>query len=111
MATRLITVPRGSNGNFKFQIQLDSVIFGFRFNYNRRAEVWYFDLLDRNDNPIRRSNKVTTAFPWLRQVASGSRPLGELLAIDTTASDQTTDFDALNDKILFLYEELATVPT
>lgn len=110
MTTRLITVPRGTDGNLTFQVELDGVVFTMVFLYNRRADVWYFDLLDEAGAAIRRSIKLTTGWAWLRQVQRAGRPDGELLALDTTQSGLRTTLDELNDRIQFIYEEAATVP-
>ncbi len=110
MATKLITVPRGTDGNFTFQVELDGTVFTLIFLYNRRADVWYFDLLTEAGVAIRRSIKLTTGWYWLRQVQREGRPIGELLALDTTQSGLRTTLDELNDRIQFIYEEAATVP-
>ena len=110
MATKAITVPRGTDGNFSFQVELDGVVFLMVFLFNQRAGVWYFDLLTEAGVPIRRSIKLTTGWQWLRQVQRIGRPAGELLALDTTQSGLLATFDTLNDTIQFIYEEAATIP-
>ena len=107
MATKLITVPRGTDGNLQFQVELDGDIFTLAFHFNRRADVWYFDLLTEDGTPLRRSIKVTTGFFWLRQVQLAGRPDGDLLALDTTNSGLRTEFDELNDRVQLVYEEAA----
>ncbi len=110
MATKLIEVPRGTDSNFTFQVELDATIFTMVFLFNRRADVWYFDLLTQAGVAIRRSIKLTTGWQWLRQVQRAGRPIGELLALDTTQSGLRTTLEELNDQIQFIYEEAATVP-
>jgi hypothetical protein len=105
MATRRIIVPRGTNGNVSFQVELDGVIYTLLFQYNRRADVWFFDLLQQDGTPIRRSIKVTTSFFWLRQVKRLLRPAGDLFALDTTQQALRTTFDELNERIALVYEE------
>lgn len=110
MATRIITVPRGDNGNVRFQVEMDGVVFTLLCKFNTRSDIWYFDLLTRDGTAIRRSIKMTTGFPWLRQIATTGRPGGDLLAIDTTNSDLRTTLDELNNRISMVYEDAATVP-
>lgn len=110
MATKLIRLP-ANLGNYRFQIELDGEVFTFLFKFNTRADAWYFDLLQADGTPIRQSIKVTTGFPWLRQIATTPRPAGDLITLDTTQQDQEANFDTLGTLVQFLYEEAATVPT
>jgi len=110
MATKITRIAQNL-GNFRFQIELDTTVFILVFKFNTRADVWYFDLLQSNGTPIKYGIKVTTGFPWLRQIAASIRPLGDLLAIDSSQQDLEADFDSLGTLVQFLYEEAATVPT
>ncbi|KKN04670.1 hypothetical protein LCGC14_1095030 [marine sediment metagenome] len=110
MATKVIRIAEGL-GNFRFQVELESVVFTFVFEFNEREDAWYFDLLQANGTSIRRSFKVTTGFPWLRQVASRPRPNGDLIALDSTQQGLEADFDTLGNLVQFLYEESTTVAT
>lgn len=105
MALKDIVIPQGTSGNFSFQIELDGDVFTLVFHFNRRADVWYFDLLTADGVAIRRSIKVTTAYPWLGQVKAATAPDGDLLALDTTQSGLRATFDTLNTRIQVLYEE------
>lgn len=105
MSTKLISLPRGDEGNFRFQVELEGAVFTLLFQFNRRADVWYLDVLQEDGTPIRRSIKVTVDYFWLRQVKRTPRPNGDLFALDTTLSGLRATFDELDEQIQIIYEE------
>lgn len=103
-------IPINTFGHYKRQYELEGDIFTFEFHFNSRENAWYFDLFDSEGTPIRRSIKITTGFPWLRQVALAGRPPGDLIAVDASGNDRQADFESLGSTVKLLYFEESDVP-
>ena len=84
---------------------LDGTIFRMDFKWSARDQIWYFDLLTDENEPIRSGIRVVEGMPFLRTVAAIVRPRGELLAIDTIGEDRDPDLETFGNDVAFIYEQ------
>src|SRR4029077_4906590 len=83
-----ITLPlRPDLANYQFQIQLDSVTYGFRFFWNERDPSWVMSITDVSGNELISGVKVVVHWP-LGKIAgySTALPPGILIAVDTSGA-------------------------
>jgi len=109
----MVIIPTDTTrATYIFSIELEAIVFGFRFQFNERDQSWFFDVLTAEGEPIRQGLKAVTNFPLLAGVAQLTRPPGELFAIDTTGEDKRAGLGELGPEaqIRFVYFEESEVP-
>lgn len=85
---------------FSFTCELDGVEYSFLFKWNGRASIWFFDLGDADGNPIACGlaalvgASLVAALHHLPGV-----PTGELVVIDSAATDIDSATDPTYDSI------------
>ena len=97
---------------YVFSVELEAIVFGFRFQFNNRDQSWFFDVLAADGTPIRQGLKAVTNFPLLSRVARIDRPPGELYAVDTTGEDRRAGLGELGpeQRVRFVYLDADEVP-
>jgi hypothetical protein len=96
-------------GAFNYIVDLDGTDFRLDFQFNSREGFWYFNLLDIDGNIIRSSLKVVSNFPLLRLFVDRTRPLGELISIDTRYYPSDPGLEDLNVTSVFGYADEESV--
>ncbi len=105
-----LTVPtRTDLGAYTFQVELDSLVYRFAFQFNDREGFWYLSIADESGVAIRSGIKVVVNTPLFRLIASEDAPPGELLAIDTTNADNEPGLTDLGESVLLTYVEEASL--
>jgi hypothetical protein len=99
----VIIPTRTDLASYAFSIELEAVVYRFRFQFNERDQSWFFDLLTEDGVPIRQGLKVVTNFPLLLRIASDQAPPGQLYAIDTTGEDLRAGLEDLGDQVQLVY--------
>lgn len=90
-------------GAFGFSVDLDGVDFRLDFQFNSREGFWYFDLLDTEGTILRSGIKVVSNYWLLRLFSARTRPLGELISIDTRLEPTDPGLEDLNVTSFFGY--------
>lgn len=109
----MLIIPTDTNlATYVFSIELEAIVFGFRFQFNERDQSWFFDVLTAEGVPIRQGLKAVTNFPLLARVARIDRPTGELYALDTTGEDLRAGLGELGpgQQVQFVYFDADEVP-
>lgn len=102
----VLIVPRdGALANYEFLIELQGVVFRLIFKFNQREDVWYFDLLDELQNPLRSGIKIVVNYPLLARLRNLSRPSGDFLADDARSNLRPPDLDELGTTVPLTYIE------
>lgn len=102
----VLIVPRdGDLANFEFLIELDNVVFRLKFKFNQREDVWYFDIFDELQNPLRTGIKIVVNYPMLTRLRTQTRPAGEFLANDPRTPPRPPTLDELGVTVLLTYIE------
>jgi hypothetical protein len=109
----MVIVPTNTDlATYVFSVELEAIVFGFRFQFNERDQSWFFDVLTAEGVPIRQGLKVVTNFPLLSRVARIDRPPGELYAFDTTGQDKRAGLGELGigQQVELVYFDADEVP-
>ena len=101
--TTYIIPTRSDFDALRFQTTLDGEVFTFVLKKNYRDNTWVFDLLRQDETPIRHGIKLVVSFPLLHLIKDLARPLGEMLAIDTTGRFQLPDLEQLGTEVVLTY--------
>ena len=105
----VLIVPRdGDVANFEFLIELEGVVFRLKFKFNQRESVWYFDIFDEFQNPLRTSIKIVANYPLLTRLRTQSRPAGDFFAVDSRTFPAPPTLDELGSTVLLTYLESST---
>lgn len=97
---------------YTFSVELESIVFNFRFQFNNRDQSWFFDILTADGDPIRQGVKVVTNFPLLSRIARLDRPPGDIFAADLTGEDLRAGLGELGigQQIELNYFEQSEIP-
>ena len=81
---------------------LDGQLFVLHFDFNSRDQNWYLSIHDETDAPIRGcvGRKLVQNYPVLLRSVSDDRPIGELLVVSGSDSEDPGLFDLGNGTIL-----------
>jgi hypothetical protein len=96
------------SGNLNFTTTLDGTTYKIFLKHNERDNCWYMSLEDLEENLIRSGIKIVTNWPLLRLLRSGSRPEGELIAVDTRFTALDPNLEEFGAEIEFAYLEKET---
>lgn len=66
---------------------LDGRDYLLTFDWNQRDGSWSLAVADQDGATIATGRRLSTGFPLLREVRDARRPPGELVVVDTLASD------------------------
>ena len=108
-----VIIPTDTNlATYIFSVELQLIVFGFRFQFNERDQSWFFDVLTAEGDPIRQGVKVVTNFPLLSRIARLDRPPGDIFAIDLTGEDLRPGLGELGSEqqVQFIYFEPSEIP-
>lgn len=105
----ILIVPRdGDLANFEFLIELESVVFRLKFKFNQRESVWYLDIFDELQAPLRTGIKLVVNYPLLTRLRTQTRPPGEFLASDSRTNPTPPNLDELGSTVPLTYIESTT---
>lgn len=91
--------------SFQFTIDLEGEVFVFRFNWNTRAERWYFDILLEDGTALLYGQPVFVSWNILSRFKDIRLPAGNILFFDTTGQGLDPDRFDLGSRVRMLYEE------
>jgi hypothetical protein len=87
---------------------LEQVEYVLAMRWNDRAGRWFFELSDSTGALIT-ARKVVPNWPLLFGLVQGTRPPGELIAVDTLQLDTPIGFDDWGDRVALNYFDAAEV--
>lgn len=105
----IIEIPLDNfDPSFSFSTELDSATYNFNFRWNGRIQIWIFDLLDSDNEPVQTGNPFISGFELLGQNVSSNRPPGNLLAINNAVPFEAATRFNIGSDVKFLYVEEGT---
>ena len=104
VATLVIPV-RADLPAYKFQIDLESVLYTFSFRYNERMDRWIMDIADQNENDILLGTPILTRFNLVERFKTASLPPGEFFALDESGNAKQPGRDDLGNDVKLFYVE------
>lgn len=111
MTTALtIEIPTSyaATGAGKQRTALDGVEYVLQFDWNDRQKRWSFSLADQDEVPIVSGVTLVADWPLLSLVTDARRPLGELVAWDTSGAGLDPGLADLGDRVQFTYVPVST---
>lgn len=106
--TRLIPTDT-ELASYRMTVTLDGSDYVLDFEWSQREACWYVSLLDQNEAPIAMGIKIVVEWDLLRLCVNDARPLGKLVAHDTSGQGLDAGFDELGTRVELLYFEAADV--
>lgn len=104
-----VEIPLASDlPDFAFQVELDSITYGFRIRLNGRDSCWYLDLSDAQGTILAASLKLVLNIDLLRRQTNPALPLGYLMVIPTTSSEAEPGPSDLSTRVRLLYKSRAS---
>lgn len=91
--------------DFNFQIELDAVIYGFRFVYNERADRWSMEIQDALGNALVSGLRVVTNWKPLARFKTPGLPPGFLFTMDVTGGSTEPTELTFGSTVLLCYVE------
>lgn len=91
--------------DFSFQIDLDNVVYGFRFIYNARTDRFSMEIQDQLGNAIVSGIAVVTNWKPLARFKDPALPPGQLFTMDITGGNNEPGAVNFGDSILLCYNE------
>ena len=89
----------------KFQMELEGVIYTFRFKLNYRENRWTMDISDELGVLIVGGVAIVTNFPLLKQYKNRALPPGNMICLDLSDSGAEPIGDVFGNTHLLIYEE------
>lgn len=94
--------------DFSFQIELDNVVYGFRFIYNARTDRYSMEIQDQAGNALVSGVAVVSNWKPLARFKNPALPPGELFTMDVTGMNNEPNAVNFGDTILLCYNEAAS---
>lgn len=105
----LFDLPVDPNGSAQvFEVDLDGRTYRFQIRLNGRDNVFYLNLLDASDNPIRTGIRIVD--DWIltaRDANFDVRPPGHLITVAVETVDGPPELGELGSDVLMLYDDLS----
>lgn len=109
----MIEIPckPGGQSNWTQRTTLGGSEFTLSFSWSQRDGAWRLTVSDLNGDAIVSGRRVNADWPLLGDVIDPRRPLGELMAVDTTgARDVDPGFADLGDRFALMFLEPGDLP-
>lgn len=105
MTTSIITT-RPDLDNYEQRVDLDGVEYRLGIAWNRRGEHWTMSLSLADGSPVVSGIRIVADTPLLAAVSHPDRPLGELVALDTSGASLDPGRDDLGQRVLLMHQSL-----
>lgn len=101
----MITIPLSTDQLFSQVTTLSGTDYIFTFAWNEREDAWYMDLADQDGVAIQLSRKVTVDFPLITRCKDPRRPLGMLIAVDSSGAGLDPTLEDFGQRVQLVYFE------
>lgn len=103
----LVQIPVNFNApDFEFQIDLDGVVYGFRFTLNERTDRYSMTVSTEAGDVIVAGVAVVTNWKILERFKDERLPPGEIFTMDTTGGTDEPSPANFGSTILLCYNEV-----
>ena len=105
----VLEFPKIQNlAHYIFELELDGVIFRFKFKYNSRESTWYYSIYDAANVLLRAGLKVVNEWSLLRLWTAGTgRPAGDIISVNLGNVPNPPTLDQLGEDVVLTYHEEA----
>jgi hypothetical protein len=106
-AVRIITTPYPDQTQ---RVELDGVLYTFRFLWNARGQAWHFNLGDGDGAAILNGVRMVTSFPLLYRYHYLAVPPGELYLFDLRDMHGVPTLEEMGERYRFYYVDAGGFP-
>ena len=96
------------SSRYIIETELNNEVFRLLFDWNARAECWYMDIRNQDDENILTNIKLVPDYVLIRQYSNDDLPKGDFYVADQEDSDEkiiTFDNFGIRFNLLFFTEE------
>lgn len=104
--TSFILTTRPDLDNYEQRVELDGIEYRLALAWNRRGEHWSLLLSLADGSPVVSGIRIVADTPLLAAVSHPDRPIGELVALDTSGASLDPGRDDLGQRVLLMYQSL-----
>jgi hypothetical protein len=105
-----ITIDVGDDEVIEQDVELDGIVYTFRFAWNTRDESWSLSVLLPSGEGLAMGRKVVLGVPLLRGEIDSRLPPGMLVAVDTTEQSAEPGRYDLGKRVIVSYFDADEVP-
>ena len=95
---------------YKFQLDLEQILYTFTFRYNERMDRWIMDIADENEDDLLLGTVVLTEWPLIQRFKDDRLPPGEFMAIDESGEFKYPGREELGNDVKLFYIESGDLP-
>lgn len=96
--------------HYEFEIDLEGTRYVFVLDWNSRDEAWYLSLALPDGTQILDGRRVVLGSPVFRRLTHASRPLGDLIFLDTDGTSVEPGRNDLGGRVVGIYFDEADLP-
>ena len=108
MATLRLPVKNGLPA-YRFSVELDGVLYSFRFRWNVRDNHWFMDIIEADGSAVIDGVKVVNSDDLLSQFdhkqVTGNLPPGTFRVVDVNGANDDPDTTTFGEDVVLLYVE------
>jgi hypothetical protein len=102
----ILVIPiDGTAVDQQFTLELQRVVYAFRFVFNSRDERWYMSMFLEDGTPLIEGTPLTTGMDLLGRFRTEQWPPGSFVVLDTTGRNLEPRRDAFLGSHILLYRE------
>jgi len=102
----IVEIPtRVDVSSFKYEIDLDSRTYIFKFHYIQRIKRWILNILDKNENPLLMGITLHSNLDLISRFKNPILPQGRFICYDTEGENKSAERDDLSVRVKLFYDE------
>jgi hypothetical protein len=105
-----IIIPTRSDPRYQIEVELAGANYLFDFEWNDRAESWFFDVSDQSYTKLLSGVRIVVGFPLWTRYRNPRLPSGDLSAVDTSGAGLDPKLEDLGDRVLLVYTPIDEIP-
>jgi hypothetical protein len=94
--------------DFRFDIELDGTVYGFRFVYNERTDRYAMSIFTETGDEIVTGVAVVSNWKLLDRFKDTRLPPGRLFTMDVTGGTAEPTKETFGDTVVLCYDEATT---
>jgi len=93
-----------------YQVDLEGSVYRYVLTYRERQESWYLDLYGSDDSALIMGKRLSINWPILTGHVNAGLPPGQILLLDSSASEAECSYADLGNRCLLVYVPADEIP-